>query len=283
MTNYGAATEQKIDEVVKACQLYGRKSIIALSGVPGTGKSFIASIAAQRFVAEPLFVREIQFHQSFSYEEFIEGMRIDNQGGVTVAPGIFMEWNEQAQDDRDHQYVLLIEELTRANLSAVLGELMTYIEYRDRPFLTVYSRRPVYVASNLVILATYNPTDRSALEIDTALLRRMRIIQCPPSPQQLQEMLRDSRLDPATVVQLQEIFIACERAFPTDYAYLMPFGHGVFADVQAPYPDLHKLWTERLQFMLRRPLVEPHPFTGVIEGHYPWSKPSDTPHGPSKS
>src|ERR1035438_1531795 len=65
--NYGAATEKKIKEVIDACERYGNKAIVALAGVPGTGKSFIALIAAQRFANEPTLVREIQFHQSFSY------------------------------------------------------------------------------------------------------------------------------------------------------------------------------------------------------------------------
>src|SRR5579862_5124145 len=155
-TPRGEATEQKIAQVMAACERYGSRAIIALAGVPGTGKSFIASIAAQRFAHEPLLVREIQFHQSFAYEEFIEGMRIDSGGAVNVFPGIFLDWNRCALDDPNQRYVLLIEELTRANISAVLGELMTYLEYRDRPFVSVYSRQPVYVAPNLTILATYN-------------------------------------------------------------------------------------------------------------------------------
>src|ERR1700722_8223899 len=122
MTDYGKATEQKIDEVLDACERSGKRSIIALAGVPGTGKSFIASIAAQRFTHEPTLVREIQFHQSFSYEEFIEGMRIDITGGVSVSPGVFLDWNRCALDDPRQRYVLLVEELTRANISAVLGE-----------------------------------------------------------------------------------------------------------------------------------------------------------------
>jgi len=267
MTNYGVATEAKIAEVVNALESYGKKSIVALEGVPGTGKSFIASIAAQRFAGEPLFVREIQFHQSFSYEEFIEGMRID-QEGVQVFPGIFLEWNARALDDPDHQYVLLIEELTRANLPAVVGELVTYLEYRNRPFLTVYGRRPVSIAENLAVLATYNPTDRSAINLDAALLRRLRIIRCPPSTEQLGEMLGANGVDAKVTERLKALFGACEAAFP-DYSTLMPFGHGIFADVKDE-KDLYPLWRERIEHFLRRPLMEPHPFARTIEDNFPW-------------
>jgi len=273
MTSYGKVTEAKISEVVEACERYGQRSIIALAGVPGTGKSFVSSIAAQRFCDEPLLVREIQFHQSFSYEEFIEGLRIDQTSSVNVVPGIFLEWNERAHEDEAGQYVLLIEELTRANLPVVLGELMTYLEYRDRPFITLYSRKPVYIAKNLTILATYNPTDRSALEIDTALIRRLRIIRCPPDLGQLEEMMGGRSVSADTVEMLKNIFSTCCEKFPEQYEHLMPFGHGIFSDIDNEQPDLHRLWVERIEHMLRRPLIEPHPFTSVIEEAYPWRDP----------
>ncbi|WP_448100335.1 AAA family ATPase [Luteibacter jiangsuensis] len=274
MTSYGTATESKISEVVAACERSGRSSIIALAGVPGTGKSFVASIAAQRFTNEPLLVREIQFHQSFSYEEFIEGLRFDGSSGVIVVPGIFLEWNQRAIEDPDRRYVLLIEELTRANLPAVLGELMTYLEHRDRPFVTIYSRQPVRVAKNLTLLATYNPTDRSAIELDSALIRRLRIIGVPPDVNQLSEMLASTGLDNRVIKKLGELFESCRAQFEEQYEDLMPFGHGLFADVRNEIPDLHRLWVERIVHLLRRPLIEPHPFTDVIEKNYPWRDPS---------
>jgi len=271
--NYGAETERMISTVVTACERHGSRSIIALAGVPGTGKSYTASIAAQRFASDPLMVREIQFHQSFSYEEFIEGLRIDDSSRVNVIPGAFLDWNQKALDDPNHQYVILIEEFTRANLAAVLGELMTYLEHRDRPFTPAYSRKPVSIAKNLTILATYNPTDRTAIEIDSALIRRLRIIRFLPSVEQLEEML-NGRLDSMAVERLKLIFIECEKQFKADYEYMMPFGHGIFADVERESPDLNLLWQERIEHFLRRPLIEPHPFTDAIERLYPWRNPA---------
>ena len=189
MTDYGEATEAAISRVVTACERYGSDSIIGLAGVPGTGKSYIAAIAAQRYTGEPLLVRSVQFHRSYTYEEFIEGMRLDQGGAVEVVSGVFLDWNQRALLDPDNRYVLLIDELTRADMSTVLGELMTYLEHRERPFFTMYGRRDVFIAPNLVVLATYNPTDRSALDLDNALIRRMRILPFQPDMGQLKEML----------------------------------------------------------------------------------------------
>jgi 5-methylcytosine-specific restriction protein B len=273
MTDYGPATERQIARVVNACEKYGKSSIIALSGVPATGKSFIAAIAAQRHAAEPTRVREVQFHPSFSYEEFVEGLRIEAGGSVAAAAGVFLEWNELATEDDEQRYVLLVEELTRANLSSVLGELLTYVEHRDRQFYTMFSRRAVRVAPNLTILATFNPVDRSAIDIDDALLRRLRIIDFPPDVDQLTEMLAGNGLPAHVIDPLSRVFSDCRDTFPEEFATLMPFGHGVFAEVREE-EDLAPLWHQRLRRMLFRPLLDPHAFADVIVAAYPWSDPA---------
>jgi 5-methylcytosine-specific restriction protein B len=272
MTDYGEATEAKISEIIEACKRHGDRSIIALSGVPGTGKSFMASIAAQRYAGEPTRVREVQFHQSFSYDEFIEGLTIGANGEVIVKDGSFLDWNRQAKQDPDRNYVYLAEEVTRADLSSVLGELLTYLEYRDRSFLTMHRREPVSIADNLVLLATFNPTDRTALEIDNALLRRFRVISCPPDTDQLREMVGGD-LGKNVVDKLCEIFHSCEEENPVEYEHLMPFGHGIFDGVTQENPDLHNLWDQRIRHFLYRPGVEPHPLAETIENNYPWTDP----------
>ena len=272
MSDYGPATEQQISDVVKACEKYGSSSIIALSGVPATGKSYVAAIAAQRHAGEPTRVREVQFHQSFTYEEFIEGLRITNTGAVEPVPGVFLEWNNLAAADEELRYVLLVEELTRANLGSVLGELLTYVELRDRHFFSMFSRRTVRVAKNLTIIATLNPVDRSAIDIDDALLRRLRIIDIPPATNMLEEMLGRNGVETQVIDRLKGLFDACRSAFPNDYEALMPFGHGVFAEVRKE-EDLYPLWQQRLRRMLYRPLLDPHAFAETIEAAYPWTDP----------
>lgn len=266
---YGTATEAQIAAVVKACEDFGRSSIIALSGVPATGKSFVAAIAAQRFADEPTRVREVQFHQSFTYEEFVEGLRIGAQGTVEPVSGVFLDWNERALEDGELRYVLLIEELTRANLGAVLGELLTYVEHRDRNFHTMFSRKSMKIAKNLTIIATYNPVDRSAIDIDDALLRRLRIIDIAPDNGQLDEMLTQNGLARPVIEQLKGVFTACKVKHPQDYEVMMPFGHGIFAEVRTE-ADLNPLWHQRISRMLYRPLLDPHAFAETISAAYPW-------------
>lgn len=270
--HYGEATEGRIAEVISTCERYGSSSIIALAGVPGTGKSYVGRIAAQRLAGDPLRVREIQFHPSTTYEEFVEGLRIDATGAITVAAGLFTEWNDLALDDESLTWVLLIDELTRANMSAVLGELMTFVEDRSRPFTTVYRRRPIKVAPNLILLSTYNPTDRSALEVDAALLRRLRVLQFSPDENQLAEMLSATEVPAAAVDRLKQLFTIVREKHPDDYEHMMPFGHGIFAEVRNETPDLHELWESRIRHILKRPLVQPHPFYDTILSAYPWAE-----------
>jgi MoxR-like ATPase len=272
MPEYGPATESKISEVVEACTQYGATSIVALAGVPGTGKSHIAYIAAQRLASDPVMLRDLQFHPSYSYEEFIEGYRPTPHGGFAPQPGAFLESNELARSDPSNRYVILIEELTRANLPSVLGELLTYVEHRDRPFTTTYTRRSVKIAKNLFILATYNPRDRSALDLDEAIIRRLRVIKFLPDTGQLGEMLAATGLKATAITRLAQLFDRC-RAEHQDYETLMPFGHGIFAGVSGERPHLHRLWVQRIEPLLRRPLHQPHPFAQMIADNYPWRDP----------
>lgn len=265
----GMSTSQARDLVVDACRRYGDRAIVALAGVPGTGKSFIAEQAAEIVAADPLRVRVCQFHPSYSYEEFIEGLRPDPTTGVAFYPGMLFEWSDQAALDPDNVYVLLIDELTRADLSSVLGEIFTYIEYRDRSFLPLYSRLPRRVAPNLVVLATYNPLDKNALTMDAALIRRLRILSFLPSTSQLTEMLTSNGLASSVIDALAKMFDECERKFD-NYGSLMPFGHGIFADVTDETPDLHDLWHERIVHLVRPPAASAHPFVDTIEANYPW-------------
>lgn len=263
-------TDSKITQIMRACERYGSKDIVVLSGVAATGKTHLALAAAQRYTGHPYFVKLIQFHQSFSYEDFIEGLHPTIEGGFAPRSGVFLQWNDQAIRDPENRYVLLIEEFTRANIAAVIGELMTFVEYRDRVFETPVTRRRIKIAKNLTILATMNPQDRSALEVDDALIRRLRLVECPPSTQQLKEMLDGV---PQQIVDgLVSLFENCRSRHAETFGDLMPFGHGLFKGVSTE-ADLVDLWQTQVRYLLRRnPQVAPHPYAQDIEELYPWKQ-----------
>lgn len=261
-----------VERVLTALEEHADHAIIALAGVPGTSKSFTAKIAAETFASKGC-LREIQFSSGYTYEEFIEGPRYGKGMQVEVKAGAFLELNERALKDPGHQYVLLIEELTRADVPRVFGELLTYVEYRgkENEFTTMYERdRNIWIAPNIAILATYNPADRSAVNIDAALVRRMRILDFPPSVELLEEILAENGLDAAVIARLRAMFEACrEMAGAERFDETMPFGHAVFAKV-AVEEDLHTLWHEQLKRILVRPHTPRNEFYDTIIEHYPW-------------
>lgn len=257
----------KIDDlvakVVATARLHGPSSLIALAGVPGTGKSFVATQVALALTGHSLLIKTIQFHPGFSYDDFMEGFR-PIPGGFELQNGILMQINEQARRDPTNTYVLLIEEFTRANVTAVLGELLTYIEYRDRSF-HVPSGRQLRLAPNLLFLTTYNPLDRSALELDDAIIRRLRIITVDPSAEVLADLLtantpEETAFKASLVKNFEKLCDDCR----SEDGSLLPFGHAVFRGLKGPV-GLRSLWDEQIRFLVRRPGLPPHPLADAIE------------------
>jgi MoxR-like ATPase len=267
-----AYLRQQVERILTALANHGQRAIIAVAGVPGTSKSHAARRAAAAFASEEC-VREIQFSPGYTYEEFMEGPRYGEAMKVGIEKGIFLALNKEALDHPNLQYVLLIEELTRADIPRVLGELLTYVEYRgnEDSFTTIYDRNEtVRIAPNIAILATYNPTDRSAVNIDAALLRRMRILDFPPDTHLLAEILTDNGIDEKVIERLKDMFEACREVTGSErFSASMPFGHAVFTTVEEE-KDLYDLWHEELKHILVRPHAPPHELFDVIAANYPW-------------
>lgn len=138
------------------------------------------------------YMRFVTFHQSFAYEEFVEGLKpitVDGEIRYEVVDGIFKDICRRAQGDPKHQYLLIIDEINRANIAKVFGELITLIEDDKRldeeNELSVqlpYSKESFGVPSNLVILGTMNTADRSIALLDIALRRRFTFVELMPNP-----------------------------------------------------------------------------------------------------
>jgi 5-methylcytosine-specific restriction enzyme B len=139
------------------------------------------------------YMRFVTFHQSFAYEEFVEGLKPvtteDGQVLYRVEDGIFKELCRRAQDDPDHKYLLVIDEINRANIAKVFGELITLIEddkrLEEEHEITVqlpYSKETFGVPENVLILGTMNTADRSIALLDIALRRRFTFVEQMPDP-----------------------------------------------------------------------------------------------------
>ena len=262
---------EQVRRVLEVLRRHGGTAIVALAGVPGTSKSHVARIAARAYASEGA-LREIQLSPGYTYEEFMEGPRFASRGVVNIVPGAFLELNARALLNPGKQFVLLIEELTRADLPKVLGELLTYVEYRGEhdEFTTMYEReKTTRIAPNLAVLATYNPTDRSAVNLDAAIIRRLRVLSFPPSVDLLREILTGNGVDIAVIDKLVEMFEACRERATDRFEQVMPFGHALFSWVTTER-DLYDLWHEELRHLLLRPRAPQHELYDTIRDHYPW-------------
>ncbi|MEA5560895.1 McrB family protein [Planktothrix agardhii] len=171
-------------ELLRWVNNINRKGQIILQGPPGTGKTFIAKKLAEHFTrGRDGFSEIIQFHPSYSYEDFIQGIRPRTENGqltYDLVPGRFLEFCKKAES-YDDICVLIIDEINRANLSNVFGELMYLLEYRDQEICLAGSYEPFKIPENVRIIGTMNTADRSIALVDHALRRRFAFIKIAPN------------------------------------------------------------------------------------------------------
>ena len=187
-----AGSNDVVTKIVDRCRTHGDRFLIALIGPAGTGKTRYAEKAARQLVdGDASRWESIQFHAAFTYEEFVGGLAPTADGGFERQPGVLLEINERALES-ELVHVLVIDELSRADIANVLGELLTYVEYRGRAFRVAALGREVVLAPNLVVIATLNPTDRSVVNLDDAVVRRLRQIHLPRDPDALRDILNEA-------------------------------------------------------------------------------------------
>lgn len=164
----------------------GRKGQLIFYGPPGTGKTFLAEQLAAHLVGGGRGLQQlIQFHPAYSYEDFVQGLRptVRDDGGLRyeLVPGHFRRFCEQAARlDEADTCVLIIDEINRANLASVFGELMYLLEYRERAIPLAVGERPFHIPRNVKIIGTMNTADRSIALVDHALRRRFAFVHLPP-------------------------------------------------------------------------------------------------------
>lgn len=160
------------------------KKNIILQGAPGVGKTFSAKRLAYSIMGEmdDDRVEMVQFHQSYTYEDFIMGYKPTENGGFAIKEGMFYKFCKKAASDTNRAYFFIIDEINRGNLSKIFGELLMLIEssYRNRPVKLAYSDKQFYVPDNLYIIGMMNTADRSLAMIDYALRRRFSFFEIRP-------------------------------------------------------------------------------------------------------
>ncbi|MBR4346218.1 MAG: AAA family ATPase [Oscillospiraceae bacterium] len=177
-------TAQEYD---KLRSLVLRKKNIILQGALGVGKTFSAKRLAYSIIGEKNENRicMVQFHQNYSYEDFIMGYRPNDGGGFELQSGVFYNFCIRCKENPDKPYFFIIDEINRGNLSKIFGELLMLIETDKRgekhKLNLVYGGTAFYIPENLHIIGMMNTADRSLAMIDYALRRRFSFYTMQPA------------------------------------------------------------------------------------------------------
>lgn len=173
-----------LDEYDRLVGLLEMKYNVILQGAPGVGKTYAAKRLAYSIMGEEdeSRIKFVQFHQSYSYEDFIQGYRPSDNGFV-LKNGVFYDFCHKAENDIDRPYFFIIDEINRGNLSKILGELMMLIEkdHRGERLNLLYSNEEFCVPKNIRIIGMMNTADRSLAMMDYALRRRFAFYSFKPA------------------------------------------------------------------------------------------------------
>jgi MoxR-like ATPase len=260
------------EEFERILSIWRNKKNIILQGPPGVGKTFVGkrlAYALLRYQA-PSRVETIQFHQSYAYEDFVQGYRPTPAGGFQLKDGVFVRFRSAAIDDPDNDYVLIIDEINRGNLSKIFGELMLLIEVDKRSptwgARLSYSKEtepPFYVPPNLYVIGMMNTADRSLTRFDYAFRRRFAFITLDPQLErpEFRVALENASVPSELVARIIARMGSLNEAIRADAANLgrgFQIGHSFFVPHQGT--GYFEGWYEQIIDTEIRPLLEEYWF-----------------------